>query len=341
MQGKSISLPSSDSFDGDDVRGSSAADGSMSANPASDSTASAASSPAKQVAPLDVIREDEEDKPRQLSPGSSLHSIEVGSQLMSTQTNEATPMLARKGFAKGGSAGSIRRDAVGGLQGVQYIKQDMSIQDRQIRDQARQGLSTSGYVLHIVHILPPLCKIRRVSIGVIFNCADCGGHVLQEREEDGDAEEHELEPLARQDGHHSDGEGAASDCDDDAASEASSEALALAVATEEAAEEEEAAEAPKEPKFGLTRLGSLLPRRADAGQEGLFGTMLRHITSCQRHITAFKPVDRIPGRSATLLGGWTLSLIACLMCWKTTVTLCQAGAREIVYKYDAYPYAPL
>ncbi len=96
--------------------------------------------------------------------------------------------------------------------------------------------------------------------------------------------------------------GQASDCDDDdAASEASSEALALAVATGEATEEEEAAEAPKEPKFGLTRLGSLLPRRADAGQEGLFGTMLRRMTSCQRHITAFKPVDRVLGRSATLL----------------------------------------
>ena len=135
--------------------------------------------------------------------------------------------------------------------------------------------------------------------------------MLQDREEDGDAEEHELDPLAR---HHSDAEEAASDYDDDAASEASSEALALAVATEEAAEEEEAAEAPKEPKFGLTRLGSLLPRRADAGQEGWFGTMLRGITSCQGHITAFKRVERNLGRSAPLFGGRTLPLIACLMC---------------------------
>jgi len=146
--------------------------------------------------------------------------------------------------------------------------------------------------------------------------------VLQEREENGDAEEHELEAIARHIRHHSDGEGEASNCDDDADSEASSEALALAVATEEAAEEEEAAEAPKEPKFGLTRLGSLLPRRADAGQEGLFGTMLRQITSCQRHITAFEHVDRILGRSATLCGGQTLPLIAYLICWAATVTPC-------------------
>lgn len=156
-----------------------------------------------------------------------------------------------------------------------------------------------------------------------YKCTDCRGYVLQERVEDGDAEEHELEPIARHIRHHSDGEGEASDCDDDDAdSEASSEALALAVATGEATEEEEAAEAPKEPKFGLTRLGSLLPRRADAGQEGLFGTIVRRMTSCQRHITAFKPVDRVLGRSATLCGGQTLPLIAYLICWAATVTPC-------------------
>ena len=134
MQGKLVSLPSGDSFDSDDVRGSSATDGPMTAHPASDSTACAASSPAKQLAPLDVIREDEEDKPHELSPGNSLHS-EVGSLLVATEIDAATPSLATKGFAKGGSAGSIRRDAAQeGLQGLQHIKQDISIQDRQIRD---------------------------------------------------------------------------------------------------------------------------------------------------------------------------------------------------------------
>ena len=91
-------------------------------------------------------------------------------------------------------------------------------------------------------------------------------YTIQERDDDDFEEQHELDPSA---GHHSDGEEGASDYDDDAVSEASSEALALAVATEEAVkEEEEAAKAPSQPRQGLTRLGSLLPRRAEAGQEG-------------------------------------------------------------------------
>ena len=93
--------------------------------------------------------------------------------------------------------------------------------------------------------------------------------MAQERDEDDAEDQLELEPLAGHGEDHSDGEEGASDYDDDAASEASSEALALAVATEEAVEEEkEAAKVPKEPRQGLTRLGSLLPRRADAQQEG-------------------------------------------------------------------------
>ena len=86
-------------------------------------------------------------------------------------------------------------------------------------------------------------------------------------QETGAGEQHEGEPLAGQCEHYSDGDGL-SDYDDDAASEASSEALALAVATEEAAAEEEAADEPREPRKGLTRLGSLLPRRADTAHEG-------------------------------------------------------------------------
>lgn len=120
MQGKSVSLPSGDSFDSDDIRGSSATDSRTTSNPALDSTASTASSAAKQLAHLDVIREDEEDKYRQLSPGHSLHSVEVGSLLMATQSNEATPLLATKCFAKGGSAGSIRRDAAQELVGRDF-----------------------------------------------------------------------------------------------------------------------------------------------------------------------------------------------------------------------------
>ncbi len=56
------------------------------------------------------------------------------------------------------------------------------------------------------------------------------------------------------------------DSNDDAESNASSEALALAVATEEAAQEDAAPS--REGRQGLSRLGSLLPRWADVGQEG-------------------------------------------------------------------------
>ena len=92
---------------------------------------------------------------------------------------------------------------------------------------------------------------------------------MQERYEDDTEDQLELKELPRSDEDDFDGEEGASDYDDDAASEASSEALALAVATEEAAEEEmEAAKVPKEPRQGLTRLGCLLLRRADAQQEG-------------------------------------------------------------------------
>ncbi len=76
----------------------------------------------------------------------------------------------------------------------------------------------------------------------------------------------------------------ASDYDDDAASEASSEALALAVATEEAVkEEEEAAKVPSQPRQGLTRLGSLLPRRAEPGQEGQPYAQPASIMTCTAH----------------------------------------------------------
>ncbi len=91
-------------------------------------------------------------------------------------------------------------------------------------------------------------------------------YIVQERDDDDAEEPDELEPLARR---HCDGEEGASDYDDDAASDASSEALALAVATEETVkEEEEAAKVPSQPRQALTRLGSLLPRRAEPGQEG-------------------------------------------------------------------------
>ena len=86
------------------------------------------------------------------------------------------------------------------------------------------------------------------------------------------AHDTELDPLPQctgQAGHFSGEDEDASAYDDDMASQASSEALALAVATEEAEEEEEeAALGQREPMKGLSRLSSLLPRRADAGQEG-------------------------------------------------------------------------
>ncbi len=78
LQGKSVSAPSRDSFDSDDATGSSPQDGHVPAAQSSGSSAAPAS--AKQLASgpsLDVIREDEEHGPRRLSPGSSLHSIEV------------------------------------------------------------------------------------------------------------------------------------------------------------------------------------------------------------------------------------------------------------------------
>ena len=73
-----MSAPSGDSLDGDDASGSSTQDGHVPAAQSSGSSAAPAS--AKQLVPgpsLDVIREDEEHGPRRLSPGSSLHSIEV------------------------------------------------------------------------------------------------------------------------------------------------------------------------------------------------------------------------------------------------------------------------
>ena len=95
----------------------------------------------------------------------------------------------------------------------------------------------------------------------------------------------ELEPLTQstgQAGHSSDEDEDASTYDDDVASQASSEALALAVATEEAEEEEEeAAQGPRETLRGLGRLSSLLPRRADAVQEGETAKPLRY-HGCQR-----------------------------------------------------------
>ena len=98
---------------------------------------------------------------------------------------------------------------------------------------------------------------------------------MQEGDEDGGEDEHEQAPLTGREENHSDGEEGESDYDDDAASEASSEALALAVATEEAVKEkEEAAQVLSQPRQGLTRLGSLLPRRAEAAQEGE-----RHLSS--------------------------------------------------------------
>ncbi len=97
----------------------------------------------------------------------------------------------------------------------------------------------------------------------------------------------ELEPLTQstgQAGQFPDEDGDASAYDDDVASQASSEALALAVATEEAEEEEEeAAQGPRETLRGLGRLSSLLPRRADAGQEGETAEPQRHHVGQQRY----------------------------------------------------------
>lgn len=93
--------------------------------------------------------------------------------------------------------------------------------------------------------------------------------IVQEGDEDDAEDRHVLKPLAEREDNLSDGEEGESNYDDDAASEASSEALALAVATEEVVKEEEkAAKLPSQPRQGLTRLGSLLPRRAEAAQEG-------------------------------------------------------------------------
>ena len=105
---------------------------------------------------------------------------------------------------------------------------------------------------------------------------------MQEGMHAGSAEQQQnlqFEPSAAHDGAYSEGEEEGEeeaayyddddDNDDDAASDASSEALALAVATEEAAQEDAAAQTSREGRQGLNRLGSLLPRRADAGQEGM------------------------------------------------------------------------
>ena len=99
---------------------------------------------------------------------------------------------------------------------------------------------------------------------------------MQESKEGSSAhgqEDAELEPQNGHSGQGSEEDEEESYSDDDAASDASSEALALALATEEAEAEQEATLAPRGTKKGLMRLGSLLHRRADAGQEGRQSTL--------------------------------------------------------------------
>ena len=153
---------------------------------------------------------------------------------------------------------------------------------------------------------------------------------MQEGMHAGSAEQQQnlqFEPKAAHDGAYSEGEEEGEeeaayydddDDDDDAASDASSEALALAVATEEAAQEDAAAQTSREGRQGLNRLGSLLPRRADAGQEGKQSpclSMLREPLLGSRHSNGRSAMIRTAACAISLPCACAERLVSALQIW--------------------------